>query len=84
VSPTRTGGFWDTNRVSAAKGTACSKELSLMAFSVSNVVEDKTCKVGCMASGPAKGRAKLVDQPNIEWLDEIHTADSMYLTSRNV
>jgi hypothetical protein len=55
-----------------------------MVFSVSNAVEDRTRKIGCVASGPARGEAKLVDQPNIELLDEIHTADSLYPTSRNV
>jgi hypothetical protein len=55
-----------------------------MVFSVPNVVGDRTCKVGWVASGPTKGRMKLVDLSNIEWLDKIHTADSMYPTSRNV
>jgi len=45
------------------RNTACSKELSLMVFSVSNIVEDRTCEGGWFASGPARGRVKLVDQP---------------------
>ena len=49
-----------------------------MVFSVSNVVEDRTWKVGWVASVPARGRVRLVDQPNIKWLNELHTADSMY------
>ena len=31
-----------------------------------------------VASAPARRRVKLVGQLNIEWLDEIHTADSMH------
>jgi hypothetical protein len=66
------------------RDTARSRELSLTVCSVSNVAEDRTCEVDWVASGPARGRVKLVDQPNAEWLDEIHTADSMYPTSCNV
>ena len=74
------------NRIRRAlqRDTARSRELSLMVFGVSNVVKDRTCKLGWLASGPARGRVKLVDEPNIEWLDEVHTADSMYPSSRSV
>jgi len=52
------------NRICRAlqRDTAYSKELSLMVFSVSTIVEDRTCKVGWVASGPARGRVRLVDQ----------------------
>ena len=39
---------------------------------------------GWQYSAPARERARLVDQPNIEWMDEIRTAHSTYPTLPNV
>jgi hypothetical protein len=64
------------------RDTARSREFSLATCSA-NVVEDRTHEVGWVAISSCERKGEVI-QPNIEWVDKIRTADSMYSTSRKV